>query len=271
MPPKLQSPRNKISLLKQWFRLVLSLLCHLISFQSYQRCKASQKQTDASAPAANHVLTTQQSQERIAHTVPQDLPATSIWTSQASEQVASAHNPLTPMAMDLDAEIQSFETPASLFNIQVRGIAGLMWFPDREIIDDTRPWFNNIGVSAWYQPDMHQSFGIEVGQESLQMYIAEGSAQERTRNPNLWWVGAGYRYALEPIEVLGGVQPFAQGFLGATRLGPMGKLMLGGSIRPDRRVSFSLGLEGSMLMYQLYGQWLTTEKLGMTYAVSLHL
>ena len=83
------------------------------------------------------------------------------------------------------------------------------------------------------------------------------------------WAGLAYQFKANPIDRLGAIQPYVQTVVGATRSGPIGKAMVGLSWKPEDRISFGFGVEGTSLFYRRDGEWFSSRKLGATYSVQV--
>lgn len=162
----------------------------------------------------------------------------------------------------------SFTSESSFkWGVTARGIIGLRLFPDREmgvasdILDNTA-----IGA-VWVINDEHAA-GVEIGREILPMYISDSDGRLREVQ-SLAWVGVNYRYSPHVIQLADGLQPFITGFAGGTEAGPLLKSSVGLLWNPNSHIQFSLGAEGTFLMYRYQQQWYGTQKLGVSYGVTV--
>ncbi len=145
------------------------------------------------------------------------------------------------------------------------------------------PAFPAIGrqfqVNFGYDLDEQQELGLVIGRENFpQRFYLEahregspGTVREDVRvhyeqNPQLWWGGLFYRYRQ---ELLPGVWPFVDVAVGATRIGPVGKLTLGAALQLSNHFAVRLGVENSALVYQVYERIFATHKLSLTYGLSV--
>lgn len=145
----------------------------------------------------------------------------------------------------------------------------------------TKSPFENAAVSISYALDIHQSVGIEIGQEGfLRHTIApyeiligdprtglwtKNTIEQRTTVNNLLtWFGAFYNYSLPELRIFGSIHPFAQVFAGATSQGPLAKGMLGFEFHPDNSLHFRIGAESSYLNYAFQGTRQSSIKYGLT-------
>jgi len=137
----------------------------------------------------------------------------------------------------------------------------------------SNPWFINMGLGAAYNINNEHRVGVEIGQEAYpQVFQRSSWGEELTfyQNPVLFWYGATYRYSMTDIIIPDVLYPYAQVMGGFTEVGPVGRAQLGLSYRPDERVSFNLGLEGSGLWYNVDNTIYNTKKFGFTYGVSIN-
>ena len=117
--------------------------------------------------------------------------------------------------------------------------------------------------------------GIEGGREpfSQQFYNVDpdGHKYLYEQRPNIWWGGTGIVAEFgNKIDALMGARPYAKLFLGASELGPLGKVSAGFNWKSTAwGLGAFLGVEGSMLGYQNQGAWYTSQKLGLTYGMSI--
>lgn len=83
------------------------------------------------------------------------------------------------------------------------------------------------------------------------------------------WLGLTYRYRMDRLTPSLPIFPYAQALLGASNFGPLGKGGLGLSWKPDSRVTFGIGFEGTAIMYREDGGWHSSRKLGATYSAQV--
>lgn len=155
--------------------------------------------------------------------------------------------------------------------LHLRGVAAQSML-QIDVPAQSYPWFQNTAIGALYALSEHHAVGAEFGQEEfVQRYHGKENGQNvyYEQRPLLLWVGAAYQYTAEPITTLGDIRPFGRLVVGGTQTGPLARGLVGLQYRPDARVTFSLGFEGSMLAYQFQNAWFSSEKIGVSYGVSL--
>lgn len=168
------------------------------------------------------------------------------------------------------------QTPVDRYSvdIDIRGIAARS-FPAVDLPTQTTSRLTDIAVTTLYRLSENEAAGISFGREAFgQEYRLMRNSDGVTvrQNPTLWWGGATYRLELPEMAVLPEVlYPYTQPTLAISEIGPLGRLLLGLCYVPEERISLSLGVEGSMLAYPVDGQWYITNKLGLTYGISVRL
>ena len=139
----------------------------------------------------------------------------------------------------------------------------------------------NAALSISYSLDIHQSVGVEIGQENFSREImipfevligdprtglwTKSTIEQRTPVNNLLtWFGAFYNFSLPEVRIFGLIHPFAQVLAGATSQGPLAKGMLGFEFHPDNSLHFRIGAETSYLNYAFQGTRQSSVKYGLT-------
>jgi hypothetical protein len=156
--------------------------------------------------------------------------------------------------------------------ISARGIQSTS-FPSIEQSPGSSPWFKDMGIGVSYALSDDKSIGLEAGQESFaQEYTGQenGRTVHYKQRPLLFWAGVAYQQSLETIRIGNQIVPFFKVAVGATQVGPIGRLTAGLLYHADSRTTFSLGMEGAWLPYPFQGAWfIGSRNLGATYGVSL--
>lgn len=196
--------------------------------------------------------------------------ANSVYTKH---RINLLHNNYSKINFQKNTELLNTQLPeVNLLNlsIELKGITGLAFFPQRTIQPEAFSLTNNIAIGLMYQFDKHNSAGISLGKESLQMYSFNQIGNEYNFNlePNLTWAGANYRYTGN--EIYGSIYPFGELIAAGTKFGPMGKAIIGINYNPENFLSMSLGLEGTSLMYRFMNKIKTTEKISLVYNFGFH-
>lgn len=134
---------------------------------------------------------------------------------------------------------------------------------------------SNIALGMYFRtPYDFLSIGPEFGNEPFSQRFIHSENGKRyiyEQLPSVWWAGAGFMASMSnKIDGLFGAVPFGKLFLGATELGPMGKLSAGLQWKSDSwGLGAFLGVEGSMMAYQNQSRWYSSEKLGITYGLTI--
>lgn len=130
---------------------------------------------------------------------------------------------------------------------------------------------NDVAIAARYNLSESFSAGIEFGQEmfyqKFQATASNGDLVEYRQNPLLPWFALVARYNLYRS---GGLNPYVQASLGATQVGPMARMMVGGyyEILPELRLA--AGFEMSGIGFKEEEKWYLSRKYGVTYGLSVN-
>lgn len=164
------------------------------------------------------------------------------------------------------------------FSLQMRGFQ--YPYAKSEIKASDQPFFNNMSISAFYKFNTEHSLGLEFGQEQfVQKFINNdrGQAFEYEQNPLFFWYGASYRWTINDLNIADIIYPFSQVFAGITHdavsgkiVGPLGRMQVGLQLKLINNLTFSFGIEGTMLLYSIHNQLSSSEKIGLTYGISLN-
>ncbi|MES2765397.1 MAG: hypothetical protein V4642_05995 [Bacteroidota bacterium] len=154
----------------------------------------------------------------------------------------------------------------NIFSLQLRGIRNIRLFPKRDV-NATGNFFDNTSIGILYHIDNQHFTGIEAGQENFPIYI-EDAAGEFQPTSNIQWLGGAYRYTTDKLTFFDNVKPFVHVFAGGSKIGPVFKSISGVVWQPSSYLSFSLGIEGTVLRYRYNGIWKGAEKISATYSIS---
>ncbi len=219
--------------------------------------------------------------------VPNGLSNSGQISREALPQVAQI-TPLTiqpPMAQftSSPSEVTVYENPMSRFKnepadhtgnfmVTIGGMTGVQLYPTRTWESGWNVPLNNFTIGGMYYVSDNQSFGLQAGEEMFPMYLENTSTGTFNLQPTLFWIGAAYRYTMNPVFSIAEMEihPYAQGFLGGTSTGPIGKADLGLSWQINSRFNMSLGGEGTLLGYRIANGWASAEKLGLSYSLGIN-
>src|SRR5579883_595154 len=147
----------------------------------------------------------------------------------------------------------------SRFIAYARGIVNIQLYPQRPFESNANALVDNVSVGVMRRINDNSWVGVEIGQEMFPLYVLDTRNQQFELHPSPFWGGAAFRYVPSPTDML---SPFTQILVGGTRTGPIGKLMLGMEWRADSHIMFSLGVEGTALLYNNGSTLSTAGKLG---------
>ena len=132
-------------------------------------------------------------------------------------------------------------------------------------------FMENVNLALLYQLSSQHSVGVEIGSESFPMSfegMRNGQLIRYEQQPVSTWAGITYRHAFAPIGN-SAFTPFAQGLLGGSQFGPLGRVAGGIQYSPSGPLTFILGIEGSAMAYSFQNTWFTSSKLGLTYGMAV--
>jgi hypothetical protein len=160
---------------------------------------------------------------------------------------------------------------SSAISVEIRGM-NTVSFPEATIGTASSPWMQNMAVAVYHGMEQHD-LGLEYGQEPFAMHyhgVENGKAVRYEQNLLTPWILASWRYRMEPIAALAGIEPYVMAGAGSSlQLWPTARAGVGLMYMPDRRVRFNVGLEGSLLAYPYQSNWFTSHRYGLTYGLSV--
>ncbi|MBK9248103.1 MAG: hypothetical protein IPM69_08330 [Ignavibacteria bacterium] len=131
---------------------------------------------------------------------------------------------------------------------------------------------NGVALSALYALDDEQAIGVEVSTDRFTRYEQrriDGVDKRIAFSEPSTIIGSVYRIAL-PSMSIDEFTPYIQSFAGATTKGlPVGRATVGLQWTPDRRVTLSGGIDGTIFGYQTNGQWKAGVMTSVVYGVSV--
>ncbi len=152
--------------------------------------------------------------------------------------------------------------------LEIKGISGLVYAPWRSITDDSKLFMKNVALNLFYKLSRNNYFGIETGNESLQMFrtVTDSAGNINfVKEPDLFYINCAWRHNFREWELMDNLIPFTDVSAGYTKWGAVGKAIVGLYYNPENRLSFGLGLEGTALQYTFQLKTKFTEKLGLVY------
>lgn len=177
--------------------------------------------------------------------------------------------------LDYDPLFKHIKSERGNSLLTIRGIAGLM-FPAVNAQSNGNSFLTNAGVGLYFiNPYKNLRIGFEVGNEPFSQSFINIENNKRYRYnqmPNTFWGGLSIWGNIDsPIDMLYNAKPFGKLLIGANEVGPMTKLMVGLDWTFESLgIGMFLGAEGSLLAYQNQSVWYYSQKLGLTYGMSIH-
>lgn len=192
--------------------------------------------------------------------LPVDLTSTITVQRESQERVIGTMGvePISPM----------IHTPS--FSLSMRGLNGQS---APLSVPAQTGWYENVGIGMMYRLSPSSAVGLEVGAESFPMVFQGTRNQQIVQfelQPLATWAGVSYRHVFPEIGT-SGFSPFAQGLLGGTEFGPLGRASAGVLYAPAGPLSFMIGVEGTALAFNHQNRWFTASKYGLTYGVLVRL
>lgn len=195
---------------------------------------------------------------------------------QKSPVITTTSTPSTiPLYKIMDDVHPTDFLPDELLGIIVEGhgISKVSSLPNLSDSPSSLPFLSNLSTSVLYEISEHHAVGLAGGREVFHEDFTRdsyGQSFSYRQSPSLWWYGVAYRYSFGDIGIKG-LHPFVQGFTGWAQNGPIGKATVGVRYTPEQRISFILGAQGSYLVYPVGNRYFTTQKIGLTYGMSINL
>ena len=192
----------------------------------------------------------------------------------------------------------SFSQPGPRENIlsnlvfELRKIYGTS-YPDVDLPHNSFTVFQDMAISAIYKTTEHHAFGFEYGRESFgrefqrtvsgqDATLAHDPSMVQIYRPPAEWLnrpprenrmldvfGAVWKLSLPEYGMFNLVYPYLRTFVGATKLGPLGKVRAGIEMYPSNFSMLNVGVEGGMLRYSVDAQAYYTAKLNFTFGVAI--
>ncbi|MFA6233975.1 MAG: hypothetical protein WC824_07275 [Bacteroidota bacterium] len=166
-------------------------------------------------------------------------------------------------------------------------------YPDVDIPHNSHKVFENMAISVVHKANEHHAFGFEYGRENFgrkfqrtdagqstslvrdqsfeQIYSppAQGVIGPQEENRMLDLFGAVWKLSLPEYGLFDIVYPYLRTFVGATKLGPLGKVRAGLEMYPSNFSMLNVGIEGGMLRYTVDDMSYYTTKLNFTFGVAI--
>jgi hypothetical protein len=172
-----------------------------------------------------------------------------------------------PTAVDIAPKLSTSEKPLRI-SMEYRG--SQYWFiPEPAIYPAKFAKFNNNAITLFYLATENLSIGPELRQENFyQEFTGVDELGKETiykQQPNFTSFGVAVRYALKDVGI---VHPVGQFTLGGNKSGAIGRMMAGIVYNPTPNVSFIIGGEYSIMMYNHQNNLFKSQKFGLNYGVA---
>ncbi|MFZ1731797.1 MAG: hypothetical protein WBQ23_15975 [Bacteroidota bacterium] len=166
-------------------------------------------------------------------------------------------------------------------------------YPNVDLQHNSHKVFENMAISVIHKANEHHAFGFEYGRESFGREFQRTNAAQSTSlvvdqsfeqiyTPPAQWVtglqqenrmldlfGAVWKLSLPEYGLFDVVYPYMRTFVGATKLGPLGKVRAGLEMYPSNFSMLNVGIEGGMLRYTVDDMSYYTTKLNFTFGVAI--
>jgi hypothetical protein len=166
-------------------------------------------------------------------------------------------------------------------------------FPEVDLPHNSFNVFENMAISVVYKTTEHHAFGFEYGRENFGREFQRSEASQPLllntdpssaqiyRPPSQWVAGpqrenrmldlfgAVWKLSLPEYGIFDLVYPYLRTFVGATKLGPLGKVRAGLEMYPSNFSMLNIGVEGGMLRYTVDDMSYYTAKLNFTFGVAI--
>lgn len=158
------------------------------------------------------------------------------------------------------------------FSVEYRALTSRSFTARPEALENgSDALLRDKAIAAHYQIGDGRSVGIEIGQEEFYQRFEEqrpngGDVILHEQNPVLFWGGASLRQTFFESS---SVRPYVQVTAGGTRVGPIGRMMLGASFDLVPELQIIGGGEITTLAYSFDGRWYLSPKYALTYGFAL--
>ncbi len=160
------------------------------------------------------------------------------------------------------------------FSILIRGISGRS-FPNPEVSTNDNLLYSNMATGVYLSRWSNVKFGIEFGREPFGQKFrnTEGIEFIVEQKPMIFWGAVGMDFSTNLTRLNSYlVNSYVTLLAGGTQIGgPLLKLLSGVRLEPaGLGVGMYFGLEGTMLFYRNESRIYNTNKLGVTYGLSIN-
>ncbi len=155
------------------------------------------------------------------------------------------------------------------WSIQIRRMNSHTNYPPVSVGNESSI-LNDNSFSVWYHylPDF--SFGIETGIEPIAQEFSYNNSNY-SQTPNFLWAGLSLRYNPNELLMPYTMNPYGAGTVAFTAIGPLLKLQGGLTFNVSNPLSFFVGAEYGMLIYNVGGNLYSSGKIGYTGGININL
>jgi len=128
--------------------------------------------------------------------------------------------------------------------------------------------YDNMSLSGIYRLNSNHAFGIEVSYQNYNQefpIIIGDQKYTLIQSPKLLAITPFYKYSTNLTNYL---SPYIQAGIGATSVGPIGKLVIGGEVKLVASLKANLSYGASALIYNVDNKLYSTNKYGFVYGLS---
>jgi hypothetical protein len=176
-----------------------------------------------------------------------------------------------PIEMDLFSLISDLLPKSYLFELNLIGINSNYTYPN-VVLNNSSPIQYTYNITAYYAINENHKLGVSYGKEQFPQQFnrnIDGKNYQQIQNPYLNYYGVDYKYIPTEIFSQSYVLPYINLLGGATSVGPLAKLQLGGEISIFKRLALTAGIENSLLFYNVDNIIYSTNKVNFVYGINL--
>jgi hypothetical protein len=132
----------------------------------------------------------------------------------------------------------------------------------------------NFELSAGYNLASSHQIGLVVGRDNFPQnfsHVIDGQEYKMMQNPNLYYLGFGYKFTPRYILTQSYLLPFAYTLVSGTAIGPYIKLQGGLELNFISRLSMFVGIENGNLIYNVDNKIYSTNKVNFVYGLNIKL
>lgn len=155
------------------------------------------------------------------------------------------------------------------WSIQIRRMNSQTNYPPVTVGNESS-FLSDNSFSVWYHYTPKVSFGIETGIEPIAQEFSYNN-RNYAQTPNVLWAGLSLRYNPNELLIPYSMNPYGSGTVAFTAMGPLLKLQGGLTFNISNPLSFFVGAEYGMLIYNVGGNLYSSGKIGYTGGININL